>query len=365
MIPLFDPKAQLNIQRREIDSAINRVLDSGMYILGREVLEFEKEFAQYIGCKYAVGVASGTEALSLALVACGVKPGDKVLLPANSYPSVFAISAIGAIPKLVDIKLDTYTIDQSKLEKAIDTRTKAIIPVHLYGQSSELDTIIAVAKKYKVPVIEDCAQAHGAEYKKKRVGAFGDLGCFSFYPTKNLGAYGDGGIVTSNKKDIIDKVRLLRMYGEKKRYNSIVIGYNSRLDELQAGILRVKLRHLDKENIKRRKNASFYTTLLKHEKNIVLPKEVPNNKHVYHLFVISCKKRNRLQQFLKSKGVLTAIHYPRPIHLQKSYSFLGNKKGDFPNTEYSAENVLSLPIFPSLTHEKIRFVCEKIREFYL
>src|SRR3989338_1118029 len=255
MIPFFDIKRQNENIRNELDEAIAGVIDGGVYILGPKVAKFEKEFAKYIRVKYSVGVASGTDAISLALLAMGIGDGDEVILPANAYPSVFAISAIGAIPKLVDIDPQTYNLDPLKIEKVISKKTKAIIPVHLYGQPADLSSIIAIGKKYKIPVIEDCAQAHGAEFLGKKVGSIGDIGCFSFYPTNNLGAFGDGGMVVTNNKEIYEKVKLYRMYGEKERYKSILSGRNSRLDELQAAILLAKLKYLDKWN-KRRKEIS-------------------------------------------------------------------------------------------------------------
>lgn len=363
MIPMIDLAGKYQSIKKEIDRAINGVLKSGRFILGPKVEEFEEKFAQYLGVKYAIGVASGTEALQLALLAAGVVPTAGVILPANAYPTVFAVSAIGATPQLVDINPETFNLDPSKIEAVITKKTKAIIPVHLYGQPAEMEPILAVAKKYGLIVIEDCAQAHGAGYKGEKVGGFGELGCFSFYPTKNLGAYGDGGMVVTNNKKLAEKVKMLRMYGEKKRYQSLMPGFNSRLDELQAAILLVNLGHLDKWNKKRRKAAAYYQKFLTYPK-VTLPQEQPFVKHVWHLFVIRVKKRNRLQNFLKEKGIITGIHYPVPIHLQPAYRDLGYQKGDFHQSEKASLEVLSLPLYPEISRKQQKFVAERIVEFY-
>ena len=266
----------------EIDNAIKDVLKSGWYILGENVKKFEEEFSNYIGITHAIGVASGTDALSLALVACGVGVGDEVIVPANSYPTVFAISAVNAVPVFVDVDIKTFNLNAKLLEEKITKKTKAIIAVHLYGQPADLDPIFEIARKHNLKVVEDCAQAHGAEYKGKKVGSIGDLGCFSFYPTKNLGAIGDGGMVTGNDEGLMEKVRLLRMYGEQERYKSIIPGFNSRLDEIQAAILRVKLRRLDEWNGKRNEIANFYLDNLQGDVEFMLPKVLDQTKPVWN-----------------------------------------------------------------------------------
>lgn len=363
MIPMIDLAGEYQSIKKEIDRTINEVLKSGCFILGPKVKEFEKKFAQYLGVKYAVGVASGTEALQLALLAAGVEPGDGVILPANVYPTIFAVSAVGAVPQLVDINPENFNLDAPKIKPAITKKTKAIIPVHLYGQPAEMDSILAVAEKYGLAVVEDCAQAHGAVYKGKKVGLFGDLGCFSFYPTKPLAAYGDGGMVVTNRRELAEKAKILRMYGEKKRYQSIVPGFNSRLDELQAAILLVKLKYLDRWSEKRRRAATYYQKLLA-GLGAILPREQSFTKHVWHLFVIRAKKRNQLQKFLEKKGIVTGIHYPAPIHLQPAYQNLGYQKGDFPQSEKASLEVLSLPLYLGISRKQQKFVTGQIFKFY-
>jgi len=363
MIPLVDLAGEYQSIKKEIDKAVDEVLKSGWFILGPKVEEFEKKFASYLKIKYAIGVASGTEALQLALLAAGIKAGDGVALPANAYPTVFAISAIGAIPQLVDIKAETFNIDPEKIPEMIDRRTKAIIPVHLYGQPADMEQILKIARRYKLKIIEDCAQAHGAIYKGKKVGSLGDLGCFSFYPTKNLGAYGDGGMVVTNNKKLAEKVRMLRMYGEKQRYQSLMLGINSRLDELQAAILLVKLRHLDEWNKKRCKIADYYRKILVGT-GVVLPQEQPFVSHIYHLFVVRVKERDKLKEFLEREGIITGIHYPSPIHFQPAFKYLNYKRGDFPQTEKACQEILSLPCYPTLGRKEINFIAQKIKAFF-
>ncbi|MCL4339411.1 DegT/DnrJ/EryC1/StrS family aminotransferase [Patescibacteria group bacterium] len=392
MIPVFNIKRQNKEIGEKLKKEIEKVVEGGLYILGPNVGEFEKGFARYLGVKYAVGVASGTDALSLALLACGVNPDDEVILPANSYPSSFAITAIGAIPKLVDIEKDTFNIRPSQISRVITKKAKAIMPVHLYGQPADMDKIMVIARKYNLKVVEDCAQAHGAMVKVmnkelrienygrgneksnqsalenwKKVGTIGDVGCFSFYPTKNLGAFGDGGMVVTNNPDIYEKLKLLRMYGEKGRYNSILVGRNSRLDELQAAILLVKLKYLDKWDERRREIARLYFSLFEEEAvkaKVVLPYGASNVWHVYHLFVIRIKKRSELKKYLEKYGIQTAIHYPVPIHLSPSMRFLGYMEGDFPESESAAEEVLSLPMFPELADEEVKKVAQAVIKFY-
>lgn len=351
--------------KTEIDRVVRKVLRGGRYILGENVERFEEEFAKYCGVKYGVGVASGTDALSLALLACGVKPGDKVILPANSYPSVFAISAINAIPQFVDINQRSLNIDVNQIEKSIDNKTKAIIPVHLYGQPAEMESILKISRKHGLAVIEDCAQVHGAEYQGKKVGGFGDLACFSFYPTKNLGACGDAGMVVGNNKKLIDQVKLLRMYGEKKRYQSILPGYNSRLDEIQAAILRVKLKYLDGWNKKRGEIAQYYLKHLNPNKNnnFVLPETLLGSKHVWHLFVIRTKRRDKLMNYLQKRNIDCLIHYPSPPYKQIAYKNLNYSSNQFPITSQLSKEILSLPMHPYLKKQEVKHVCQIINQF--
>jgi hypothetical protein len=362
MIPFFSLNRQNKVLEKELEGAIKETLHRGVFILGEKVTQFEKAFAKYLGISYGVGVASGTDALSLALLAIGAGPGDEVVVPANAYPIAFAVTSIGAIPRLVDIDAATYNLDPAKLPSAICAKTKAIIAVHLYGQPADMGKIMEVGRKYKLPIIEDCAQAHGATLSGRKVGSIGDLGCFSFYPTKNLGGFGDGGMVVTSDKKLADKARLLRMYGERKRYDSILLGRNSRLDELQAAILLVKLRYLDKWNERRREIAEKYLNQL-NVGDLKLPAQSAS-KHVYHLFVVRAKSRDELKEYLLKKGIQTAIHYPIPIHLVPSFSFLGYKKGDFPESEKASEEVLSLPMFPELTDREVERIVEEIGKFY-
>lgn len=363
MIPFVDFKSEYRAIRKEIDRAVNDVFLGGWFILGPKVRKFEERFARYLGVKYAIGVASGTEALSLSLLASGIGIGDGVIVPANAYPTVFSISAIGAIPQLVDIVPETFNIDPARIEETINRKTRAIIPVHLYGQAADMGSILKIAKKNKLAVIEDCAQAHGATYENKKVGTLGHLGAFSFYPTKNLGAYGDGGMVVTNSRRLAEKARRLRMYGEKSRYRSYLPGLNSRLDEIQAAILLVKLKYLDKWNQKRQKTAAYYREFLA-DSPVVLPQASPSVNHVYHLFVIRTKRRDELEKFLKNQGVLTGVHYPSPIHFQPAFKNLGYQKGDFPETEKACREILSLPCYPGIKEKAIAFIAEKIKDFY-
>ncbi len=363
MIPFLELKSQYKQIKEEIDLAIENCLNRGQFILGEEVSAFEEEFARYCGTKYCLGTSSGTSALFLALIACGIGEGDEVITTPFTFVSTsLAISYTGAKPVFVDINPETYTIDSSKIEEKITPRTKAILPVHLYGHPADMDSIMELARKYNLKVIEDAAQAHGAEYKGVKVGSFGDCGCFSFYPTKNLGAYGDGGgIVTSDEK-IASKIAILRNYGQRSRYYHDIIGFNARLDEIQAAILRVKLRHLDRWNEKRRRNAAFYSEKLKGA-GVILPKEASFAKHIYYLYVIRSKRRDELKEYLLKEGIQTLIHFPTPLHLQRLYQSLGYQKGDFPASEECAKEVLSLPIYPEMENEELGKVAEAIIAF--
>lgn len=362
IIPFFDYQRQLKKINRQIDEAIKRVLNSGKLILGQEVKNFEDNFSKYIGAEYGIGVNSGTDALKIALRALSVKAGDEVITVSNTaVPTVSAIREVGAIPKFVDIKED-FLIDENQIQQALTKKTKAIIAVHLYGHPGNMPAILKIAKKYKLKIIEDCCQAHGAKIGGKNVGAFGDISCFSFYPTKNLGAYGDGGIILTSNKNLADTCRALRMYGMEHGYYSEIEGYNSRLDEIQAAILNVKLKYLDQWSKQRKKIAEFYLENIKNPK-IILPKIDKNSASSFHLFVIRTEARNLLEEYLKANNIGHGIHYPYPIHLQKAYKFLGYKNGDLPRTEKFAEQILSLPIFPELTKEEIKYIVQKINKF--
>lgn len=363
-VDIFTLKKQYESIKDELKSPIEKVIQSGGFILGEDVGLFELEFASYCGVKYGIGVNSGTDALFLACLACGIGKGDEVITPAYTYIATsLGISMTGASPVFVDIEEKTYSMDISKIETAITKKTKAVLLVHLYGHPADMDPIMQIAKKHKLKVIEDCAQAHGALYKNKKIGSFGDAACFSFYPTKNLGAFGDGGMVITNSEDIRDRMLLLRDYGRKGRYEHIIKGYNSRLDTLQAAILRVKLKHLDEWNEKRRKNAAFYTKLFKESKlDIILPSEADYAKHVHHLYTVRVKNRENVMEKLADRGVRTLIHYPIPIHLQECYKELGYKKGDFPISEKCCEEIMSLPMYPELREEEIKYVVEVISE---
>jgi dTDP-4-amino-4,6-dideoxygalactose transaminase len=345
----------------ELDRAIKGVLSSGRYILGENVAKFEEEFARYCGTKHAVGISSGTAALHLALLACGVGPGDEVITAANTYiATIFAISYVGAKPVLVDIDPESYTLDVAQVERAITERTRAIIPVHLYGQCADMDPILELAKSHKLRVIEDAAQAHGAEYKGRKAGSLGDLGCFSFYPSKNLGACGDGGAVVTNDEELYQKLRIYRYMGQPRKHLHMVIGYQERLDELQAAILRVKLRYLDRWNEERRRLAALYNQLLA-DTEVLLPKEQPYGRHVYHLYVIRVRRRDAVKARLAEAGIETQIHYPTPAHLQPAYADLGYGKGSFPITERYSGEILSLPLYPELKEEEVREIARELK----
>ena len=367
-IPVFELSRQYRRLREPMERAISRTLESGRYILGEELASFEREFAAYCGVRHAVGVGSGTEALHLALLACEIGPGDEVITaPNTAVPTVCAIVAAGARPVFVDIEPRTFNLDPGRLEAYLrsrpsSTRAKAIIPVHLYGHAAQMGPIREIAGEYGLKIIEDAAQAHGARYDGRRVGAMGVAGCFSFYPTKNLGAYGDAGMVVTDCDEVAASVRRLRNYGEEAKYRNRTWGINSRLDELQAAILRVKLAHLDGWIEARRGHARLYGQLLD-QTDLVLPVEVPPATHCYHLYVVRSPDRDRLRQHLEQNGIGAAIHYPMPIHYQPAYRALGYREGDFPEAERASREVLSLPLFPELTEEEVRRVCSVVREF--
>ena len=367
MIPFVDLKAQYDSIKDEIDEAIQNVLNNTSFIMGEELKKFEVEFARFCDVKYAIGVANGSDALILALRACEIGEGDEVITVPHTFISTAeAISNVGGKVVFVDINPKTYTIDVSKIKEKINEKTKAIIPVHLYGQPTDMDPIMELARKYNLKVIEDAAQAHGAEYKGKKVGSIGDVSCFSFYPGKNLGAYGDAGIVVTDNEEIAEKVKLLRNHGRiTKKYEHEIEGYSSRLDNLQAAILRVKLRHLNKWNESRRENAQKYNELLNNIGGIITPYEAEYAKHVYHLYVIRTENRDKLREELKSKGMATGIHYPIPLHLQPAYNYLGYKRGDFPVTEKTSQEILSLPMFAELSGNQIGEIVQLIRNHML
>ncbi|MCX7839645.1 MAG: DegT/DnrJ/EryC1/StrS family aminotransferase [Anaerolineae bacterium] len=360
MIPFFDLTKQYETIKAEIDDATARELKSGWFILGPEVRAFEKEFAEYIGTRFAIGVGSGTEALHLALLALGIGAGDEVItVPNTAVATVAAIELTGARAVLCDVCPDSMLMDVASLERAITPRTRAIIPVHLFGQSCDLEPILEIARARKIFVLEDCAQAHGATYRGKRVGSWGDIAAFSFYPTKNLGAYGDGGAILTNDAQLAERVDLLRQYGWRERYVSEIKGTNSRLDELQAAILRVKLRHLDAWNAARRERAALYTELLR---TVTPPREMTYGQHVYHLYVVQTRNRQSLISNLQSRGIGTAIHYPLAIHQQAAYANLGYRDEDLPVASRLAREIVSLPLYPELSLDDVRAVAQAINE---
>lgn len=364
-IPFVDLKRQYLSIKEEIDLKVEDVLQHTHYILGENVEAFEEEFADYCSVKYAVGVASGSDALILSLKSLGIESGDEVITVPNTFiATVDAISKVGAKPVFADVDADTYNIDVNKIEECITDNTKAIIPVHLYGQMADMDPILKLADDYDLKVVEDACQAHGAEYKHKKAGSLGDTGCFSFYPAKNLGAAGDGGIITTNNEELAEKLRMLRNYGQSKKYYHDFIGFNSRLDEIQAAILRVKLKYIDHWNEQRREKAKIYNKLLEKIPQIIRPVEEEFRKHVYHLYVIQCESRDELQDYLSSKGISTGIHYPIPVHLQEAYKKLGYDQLNFPVTERCANKIISLPMFPELKNDEIKYVTDNIDLFY-
>jgi dTDP-4-amino-4,6-dideoxygalactose transaminase len=362
-VPFLDLRSTYRELREEIDAAVARVLDSGGYILGQEVEAFEKEFAQYLGVKHCVGVSSGLDALHLALLALGVLPGDEVLVPGNTYIATWlAVSHSGAKPVPIEPRLDTYNIDPDKIEQAITPHTKGILAVHLYGMPAAMDVIREIATRHALWVMEDAAQAHGARFKRTRVGGLGDAGCWSFYPGKNLGAFGDGGAISTNRDDIADRVRVLRNYGSRIKYFNEVKGMNCRLDALQAAVLRCKLRHLDEWNDRRRAVAKYYTERLA-STSLVLPSVPPWLEAVHHLYVVRSTRRDALHAHLSERGVGTLIHYPLPPHLQDAYQEMGLKVGALPITEQIHREVLSLPMGPHLSQGEAESVVEAVYEF--
>lgn len=390
-VPLLDLKAQFNTIRDEVKKKVNEVLESQHFILGKEVQELEKKIADYVGTKHAIGVSSGTDALLIALMAIDLKPGDEVILPTYSFFATAGVVArMNAIPVFADINPYTFNINPLDIEKRITKKTRAIIPVHLYGQSCEMNEIINIAQKYKLKIIEDAAQAIGTQYKNgKKVGSIGDIGCFSFFPSKNLGCFGDGGIVTTNDDELGEKLRILRVHGSKPKYYHKIIGGNFRLDEIQAAVLNVKFPYLNKWSAKRRENADFYTNLfiqaglsesagrlVYDEKNVVLlPKPIYKgykdsddkeitNYHIYNQFVIRIQNRDALKKYLADNGIGTEIYYPVPFHRQECFKYLNCDMNSFPISDDAALCSLALPIYPELSNEQMEYVVQKISEFY-
>ena len=356
MIPFVDLKAQYSSIKDEILTAVADVLESTQFVLGREVNTFEEEFADYCSAKHGIAVNTGTSALHLALLAAGIGPGDEVITtPFTFIATVAAIYYTGATPVFVDIDPASFTIDVTQIEEAITERTKAILPVHLYGQPADMDPLLDIARKHGLTVIEDAAQAHRAEYKGKRVGSLGDFGCFSFYPGKNLGAYGEGGMVVTNNPDYAHTVGMLRDWGQETKYHHVLKGYNYRMDGVQGAILRVKLRYLDAWTEARRTHAALYNELLVNSP-VKLPMEMPYSHHVYHVYAVRLSQRDHLQKKLNEQGIQTGIHYPIPVHLQAAYADLGYSAGDFPHSEAASNEVLSLPMYAELSKEQVEQV---------
>ncbi len=396
-VPLLDLKAQYATIREEVREALDRVADSQYFILGPEVEALEREVADYSSCGYGIGVSSGSDALLVCLMAIDLKPGDEVITtPYTFFATAGAVARLGGVPVFVDIDPYSYNIDPAKIEAAITQRTRAIIPVHLYGQMADMNPIMEVARRHNLIVIEDAAQAIGSEYEGRRAGSIGDFGCFSFFPSKNLGGFGDGGMVTTNDSALADRVKLLRNHGYRPKYYNKVVGGNFRLDAIQAAVLRVKLKHLDQWTEARQRNAARYRDLfneagmaidaqtvsstakggstvrtadgksvsLESARGVVLPVELPNVRHIYNQFVIRCGRRDQLMEYLKQHKIGSEIYYPVPMHLQECFAELGHKQGDFATSECAAEETVALPIYPELTEEHLSSVVNAITEFY-
>lgn len=362
-IPFVSFVPMENELKEDLRSAFERVIKRSWYIAGEEDKKFEENYAKYCGAKYCVGVGNGLDAIMLSLKALGLGEGDEIIVPSNTYiATVLAVTDIGATPVLVEPDIQTYNIDPEKIENAITDKTKAIVPVHLYGQPCEMDQIMDIAKKHKLYVVEDCAQAHGATYKGKKVGTFGDAGAFSFYPGKNLGALGDGGAIITNNLDIANKVRALGNYGSDYKYHHIYKGNNSRLDELQAAFLTEKLKHLDRMNNERIRIAARYSSEIVNEK-IILPEKAKDRVHVWHIYAIRTRDRDDLEKYLRENGINTNKHYPTPIHMQKCYEDLEIKKGKLPLAEEISSTELSLPMYYGMTDDEIDYVIDKINNW--
>jgi dTDP-3-amino-3,4,6-trideoxy-alpha-D-glucose transaminase len=359
-VPFVDLAAEHQSMRQELDGAVRRVTDSGRFVLGPELAAFEAEFASYCGVEHCVGVGSGTDALLLALRACQIGPGDEVITPSLTfYATAFAVAAAGAVPVFVDVEEATATLNLDLVREAITSRTRAILPVHLYGRCANLGGLAELATERGLRLIEDAAQAHGARWNGSRAGAAGDVGCFSFYPSKNLGAWGDGGAVVTSDATLAERLRLLRNYGQTQKYQHELLGTNSRLDELQAAVLRTKLPHLDAWNEARRSAARAYSALL--DAALSPPRQEPSDGHVFHLYVVRTKERDALQGFLARQGVQTGIHYPIPVHRQVAFRGVPHVVREAPVTDELASAVLSLPMFPTISPEQIRYVADQVR----
>jgi dTDP-4-amino-4,6-dideoxygalactose transaminase len=372
-VPFLDLKVQYNSIKIEIDAAIQKVLDSTAFILGPSVAEFEKEFAKMHNVKYCLGTSSGTDGNHLALWGLGIGQGDEVIIPANTFiATAWGATLCGATPVFVDCHPKSYNIDPDKVEKAITKKTKAIVAVHLYGQPADMDALRKISNEYKIHLVEDAAQAHLAEYKGKKVGGFSEVTSFSFYPGKNLGAYGEAGAVVTNDEGIYQKIKKLREHGQSKKYYHESFGHNYRMEGIQGAVLGVKLKYINKWTDERRRVAAKYYELLRNLEQLILPVDMPGHKHVYHLYVIKInvgntqqnqEARNKLQTYLQEQKISTGLHYPVPLHLQECFKHLDYKKGDFPETEELAESGLSLPMYPELSDEKIEYVADTIKNF--
>ena len=362
-VPFLDFSQQYQEIKGEMEAGLQELYKRQDFILGKDAKEFEKEFAGYCGVKYGVGVNSGTDALYIALSSLKLKPGDEVIVPTHTFiATALCISYTGAKPVFVDIEEKTYNMDPAKMKAAITAKTKVIMPVQLYGQIANMDEILAIAKKHNITVVEDACQAHGAEYKGKKAGSIGDIGCFSFYPTKSLGAFGDGGMIVTNSEAVAEQAKMLRDYGREDRYNHKIKGFNSRLDTMQAVILRAKLKRLDQWNKMRGEHAAYYCQLLKDTPQVKTPFIDKDRLHVFQTFAVRVPKRDQVIEVLKAKGISALIHYPIPLHLQKAYADMGHKKGDFPVAEKVADEILSLPMFPHMTKEQVEAVCNALKE---
>jgi dTDP-4-amino-4,6-dideoxygalactose transaminase len=373
-VPFLDLKVQYKSIKNEIDTAIQKVLDNTAFILGPSVVEFEKEFAKIHNVKYCLGTSSGTDGNHLALWSLDIGPGDEVIIPANTFiATAWGATLCGATPVFVDCHPKSYNIDPGKVARAITKKTKAIVAVHLYGQPADMDALRKISEEYKIHLVEDAAQAHLAEYKGKKVGGLSEVSSFSFYPGKNLGAYGEAGAVVTNDEDIFQKIKKLREHGQSKKYYHETFGHNYRMEGIQGAVLGVKLKYIDKWTNQRRRVADRYRELLNNLKQIILPVEMPDHKHVYHLYVIKVnvgdrrknqEVRNNLQAYLQEQKISTGLHYPIPLHMQGCFEHLGHKQGDFPETEMLAESGLSLPMYPELSDEQIEYVADSIKKFF-
>jgi len=361
-IPFIDFKEQNRLIQGEVDTGFKKVLEKGDYILGEQAHLFEDAFSKYCEASHGVGVNSGTDALHLALMALGIQEGDEVIVPTHTFiATALCVSFCRAKPVFVDVEEDTYNIDPKSFKAAITKKTKAVIPVHIYGQPANMDEIITIAREHGIKIVEDAAQAHGSRYKGKRVGSMGDVACFSFYPTKSLGACGDAGMIVTSNKEIYEKALMLRDYGRMGRYEHKIKGTNSRLDTLQAVVLNAKLKHLDQWNQMRADHAAYYAELLKGVKNVVTPVTKQDRTHVFQTYAVLVPNRDKVMDSMKAKGIGVLIHYPIGLHLQPAYAELGYKKGDFPVSEKVADNVMSLPMFPHMTREQIEVVVEALK----